>query len=397
LTPSKTWIAVPTYWTFPSTEKGEEQTIFDHPTPLDGEDTLVRTLESFRNLKGDFNVLVVAAGTHPSLGARIHEKVFQLIKPFAAHFPIYLASPANLPALNSLLGESILELNSYGNIRNVQLALPYLAGCDKVIGIDDDELIEVPDYLTQVNAAVGSKVNDETVAGIAGPYFDRKGEYRIEGAESLARIENMFIKKNYFMNEALKIAMKDSTIRRCNVAFGGNMAMARNTIARVCHDPYIPRGEDYDYVINAAMRGLFFYILPTAGIVHLPPDSTGSQAADKDSKLLADIRRFIYMRTKNTRHQKQYPKERFDLNYLQPYPGCYLDERYDLKAHGIAAIREKIPTMASVAERFVEDAATVAETKTTEFFAYRDTWTRVLTDAGKRVAVETVANPFRVR
>jgi len=38
-----TWIAVPTYWTHPSSAPGEELTVFDHPTPLDEDGTLART------------------------------------------------------------------------------------------------------------------------------------------------------------------------------------------------------------------------------------------------------------------------------------------------------------------------------------------------------------------
>jgi GT2 family glycosyltransferase len=96
------------------------------------------------------------------------------------------------------------------------------------------------------------------------------------------------------------------------------MVMPRETIARVCHDPYIPRGEDYDYVINVAMAGIFWRFCPTMRIVHLPPDSTGSQAADTASKLLADIRRFIYMREKMRLHAERFPDERFDPDYLLP-------------------------------------------------------------------------------
>ena len=384
MTKPATWIAVPTYWTFAAGEGGVEQTVFDHPTPLNEEGTLVRTLESFRVLKGEFRVIVVAAGTNPVIGQRIHERVESLLRPFAGQFPLYLASPANLAALNASLSEPILQLDSYGNIRNVQLAVPYAAGADMVVGIDDDEVIEDPDYLAKVQAAVGSKYQGEVVAGIAGPYFDRQGEYRIAGAEELAACDNIFIKKNYFMNEALKKVMEprgSRTILRSNVAFGGNMAMARATIARVCHDPYIPRGEDYDYVINAAMSGLFYCFLPVTGIVHLPPDSTGSQAADKDSKLLADIRRFIYMRMKTRYHAEHFPQERFDLNYLQPYPGCYLDERIDLRQHGEDAIRRKISDRTISPEKFVAEAVKVAARKAQEFFAYRAKWARVLKSA----------------
>ena len=111
---NQTWIAVPTYWTFAAGEPGKELTAFDHPTPLDEEGTLVRTLESFRALSGEFTVLVVAAGTNPVIGQRVHDRVASLIRPFAKDFPLCLVSPANLPALNGLLSEAILALDSYG-------------------------------------------------------------------------------------------------------------------------------------------------------------------------------------------------------------------------------------------------------------------------------------------
>jgi len=396
-----TWIAVPTYWTHAASKPDEEQVVFDHPTPLDEEGTLARTLESFRGLKGPFRVVVVAAGTHPAIGSPIHDKVSALIRPFAASYPVYCVSPANLPALNRMLPEPILKLDSYGNIRNVQLALPFAAGAGLVVGIDDDEVVEDADYLGKVDAAVGSTHQGRTVAGIAGPYFDAQGEYRIAGAEELAACDNIFLKKNYFMNEALKKVMEPRGARqivRSNVAFGGNMAMARETIASVCHDPYIPRGEDYDYVINAAMSGLFFCFLPGVGIVHLPPDSTGSQAADTASKLLADIRRFIYMAEKLRYHAEHFPPERFDLGYLQPYPGCYLDKAIDLRAHGIEAIRRKIPagTIASP-EAFVDEAVSLAAIKAREFFAYREKWQKVLSALANRPVPTEAIKSFRVR
>ena len=130
------------------------------------------------------------------------------------------------------------------------------------------------------------------------------------------------------MDEALKKVMsQDEEIVKSNVAFGGNMSISRKTIRNVCHDPYIPRGEDYDYVINARMKGLSFFFQPGMGIIHLPPDSTGSQAGDNVSKMLADIKRFIYMRKK-----MEYKEEAFDYDFLLPYPRIYLSEDLDLES-----------------------------------------------------------------
>jgi hypothetical protein len=387
--PVPTWIVVPTYWTFPAGESGVERVVFDHPTPLDKAGTLARTLESFRGLEGDFRVLVVAAATHPTLGLRVHERVASLLAPFTESFPVCLVSPANLPELNRLLAEPILRLGGYGHIRNVQLALPYLAGAEVVVGIDDDEIVEDPGFLAKVNRFVCSSFQDEPVGGKAGPYLDRAGEYRIAGAEALADCPNMFLKKNYFMNEAVKRAMQPrgaDPLVRSNVAFGGNMVFARSTVAQVCHDSYIPRGEDYDYVINAAMTGIRFFFQPDMAIVHLPPDSSGSQAGDKASKLAADIRRFIYMREKVRLYRERFPDGPLEPEYLMPYPGVYLDESLDLKEHGVRALDTKYPEFrrSRSPEAFVREAEETARRKAREFFAYQDTWRRVLAEASAK-------------
>ena len=392
------WIAVPTYWTWPVEEAGEEITVFDHPTPLDEEGTLARTLDSFRQLDGPFRVIIVAAAAHPDLGERVQEHVASIVRPFASDLPLYLVSPANVGRLDACLEEPLLRLDSYGNIRNVQLAVPYALGADVVVGIDDDEVIEDRGYLAKVREYIGTEHGGEFVGGMAGPYFDRTGEYRIAGAEELRDHPNLFVKKNYFMNEAIKLAMNGAGpggIVRSNVAFGGNMCMARRTIERVCHDPYIPRGEDYDYVINAAMKGIYFYFRPDMSIVHLPPDSSGSQAADKPSKLLADVRRFVYMREKMRHHDAHYPSERVDRAYLTPYPGAYLDDVADLEAQGVAALEEACPERA--AEDLVREAVETARVKAEEFFAYRDAWTRATGALSDNPVAREVLEEFRIK
>lgn len=375
MTNPTTWIAVPTYWTFAAGDAGEELTMFDHPTPLNEAGTIVRTLESFRALSGKFSVVVVAAGTNPGIGAKIHARVTSLIQPFAKDYPLYLASPASLQVLNGALPEPILKLDSYGNIRNVQLAVPFALGAKLVVGIDDDETIPEPDFLSHAERHVAAGVG-----GMAGPYYDAQGDWRIGGAEELGAEPNIFLKKNFFMNRAVARAMAGvgaNGLAPSNVAFGGDMVMPRATIAKVCHDPYIPRGEDYDYVINAAMDGIFWQFCPAMRIIHLPPDSTGSQAGDRTSKLVADIRRFIYMREKLRLHAEKFPAERFDPNYLMPYPGPYAAPGVDLPGEGIRALDTRYPEFRAAGnspENVVAEAVEVARRKAVEFFDYRPRW-----------------------
>lgn len=395
------WIAVPTYWTYAKAAAGPEVTIFDHPSPLDTDGTLARTLECFRHLRGDFQVLIVAGVCHPDLADEVHDRVSSILDPFSRDLPIYLVSPKGLDLLNHCLTEPILRLDSYGNIRNVQLAVPYAMGADVVVGIDDDELIEDEYFLDKVVDSIGGQCEGDFVGGMAGPYYDRNGQFEIAGAHDLASLKNIFLKKNYFMNEALKQVMESAPsggIVKSNVAFGGNMCMARRTIAQVCHDPYIPRGEDYDYVINAKMQGINFYFRPDMRIVHLPPDSTGSQAADKMSKLIADIKRFIYMKEKIRYHSLHYPQQKVDIGYLLPYPGVYLDEDIDLEREGVQAIDQLYPEYRSQGspEDLVTSAAQVGRVKAEEFFAYRDKWQTLTRDVEANQATQQVISTFRI-
>ena len=393
------WIAVPSYWTYASGQEGEELTVFDHPTPLNEDGTMGRMFESFLDLEGDVKVLVVAAGTHPSIGDAIHDKVSEIIKPYSDKMDIYLVSPKNLDMVNGLLPEPILKLNSYGNIRNVQLALPYAMGADGVLGIDDDEVVLVKDHIQQAADSISGTCRGATVSGIAGPYFDSTGDYQLSDGDELKDEPNMFLKKNYFMNEALKHYMNaelDNSLVECNVAFGGNMVMARETIACACHDPYIPRGEDYDYVINAAMKGKIFYFRPGMGITHLPPGvNNGSQADDKISKLKSDIGRFIYMNEKMKYHTANFPEEQVDLDYLRPYPAPYLEEDVDLPAEAVKALDSKYPEFRKQQspEEFVAKVVETTRKKIVEFFEYRKQWeamTAVIGDDAKlRSAIDT--------
>lgn len=395
------WIAVSTYWSYPTNKVGEENSIFDHPSALNSEGTFARTLECFRHLTMDFHIVIVVAVSHPDLSSKAHEKVLSIAKPFTDNLSIYLISPENLHLINRHLEEPMLRLDSYGNIRNVQLAVPYAMGADVVVGIDDDEIIEDSVYLEKVVRYIGKEYNGDFIGGLAGPYYDRNGSFQLEGADQLSKSKNIFRKKNYFMNEALKKVMREAPLKgivRSNVAFGGNMCMARKTIEQICHDPFIPRGEDYDYVINAKMKGINFYFQPDMKITHLPPDSPASQAGDNMKKLIADIQRFIYMREKMRFHRKRYPKERIDIDYLMPYPGVYLDNKVDLQREAIQCLDELYPEYRrqNLPEDLVKNAVKLARNKTKEFFVYRDKWQNLISMFENNRSIQDTILQFKI-
>ena len=375
------WITVPTYW---DTSGGKTpKTRFDHPTSLNEEGTMARMLESFKNLNTKAPVLIILGTNAPDPHFEAHKKVESILKPFAKAMDIFLVSESNLQNVNGLLSKGLLSLDGYGNIRNVQHAIPYLMGAQSVVGIDDDEIITDAYYLDKVLDHLGKPLNGDVVGGMAGPYFNGEGEYRLADASSLANEQNIFLKKNYYMNAALEKVMEPpqtASITKSNVAFGGNMCVTRSTIEKVCHDPYILRGEDYDYVATAMMEGINFYFHPHIGIVHLPPDSTGSQAGDNHNKLECDIRRFIYVREKYYRMADNHPGQPAAIEDFMPYPGVYLDKGIDMRRQGVEALVSKYPGRfsESAAEDVLDEAIRIAKDKIDEFMELHCSWKVVL-------------------
>ena len=382
------WITVPTYWGDYGTPDNPPCIDFDHPTSPNGEGTLYRTIESLCQLPEDFSLLVVLAVTHKEYLDKSRARVLDILSSFR-NKKIYLVTPEDVEQINSFLNLSMLRMDSYGSIRNVQLFIPYCLGAEYIVGIDDDEIIEDNQYLKKVITGLQGK---QGAGGLAGPYFDSQGEYRIRGAEALGCLENLFLKKNYFMNEALKKAMEQYPHIHTNVvAFGGNMVFPRETVEKVCHDPYIPRGEDYDYVINALMKNIRFCFHPDAAIIHLPPDSEGSQAGDNIRKLKADIRRFIYMSIKLNEHRRCFPDESFHIELLKPYPGAFAIDPEILIQHGKKALQDAYPGSMTLHEIdcFVRKAAEDAITKSAEFFEYSKFWNDMIPFCAENRALQS--------
>jgi len=156
-------IVVPTYWTWGADQAdGPVEAIFDHPTPVDGESTMPRLLESLTALEEpDFDVLILTAVVHPQLEHPAAERVEGLIAPFRAHYPIAQFAAGELRVLRERiaaldLDPDMVSLDGYGPVRNNQLIVPHVLGTEVIVALDDDETV-VPGYLRQATAFVGSE------------------------------------------------------------------------------------------------------------------------------------------------------------------------------------------------------------------------------------------------
>ena len=270
LIPSKnSLITVPTYWF-----SGKQRTyqigdvFYDHPTPIDQEGTLARLLSSLEDLEGNFAVVVITSAVESTLEKEAEKKVEAIIRPFKSRYPIMQFGTEDLKILKNRLNFlGILEcveyisIRGYGNVRNIQLIMAQILGMDVVIGLDDDEVVTDRFFLKKALEHIGQKHGGKFIGGIGGFYLNPKNNEVLVDEEQARANKNIFCLKREIMDRAIKmLKMKPGRLVETPLILGGNMVIHRDLFQKVPFDPYIPRGEDIDYLINASLLVYTFFL-----------------------------------------------------------------------------------------------------------------------------------------
>ena len=374
----KAIITVPTYWTFPEGEGGRERVSYDHPTPLDREGTLVRLLESLRELRGsDFGVFVIAATAAPELEAAAEGKVEELISPFRGAFPIACFGAKDLAFLEERLQElgfaqRFFSLQGYGNVRNLQLVIAQGLGAEAMVSLDDDEIVADPDFLAKALEFLGETHGGHRVLGKGGFYLDDAGR-RLPPTERMSQGNetSIFSRKLAIMQNALEVLEgKPGRLVETCLVYGGNMVIHGDLYVKVPFDPYIPRGEDIDYVLNARFKGFRFFFDKELAVVHLPPPSR--------DHLREDVIRFIYERLKLEAAHEAAGLEPIPPGELAPYPGAFLGEELEEEAR--KALKER-----GLPEEIVDESLAFSKRALASFLEFWRRWPRVMEAIGEDV------------
>ena len=373
-------IVIPTYWTWGSEwADGPVEVIYDHPTPVDGESTLPRLLESLIALEGpEFRVLILTAATHPELEKAAADRVTGLIAPFRARYPIAQATEADAAFIRGHHPglASTVQMRSYAGVRNLQLLLSHALGADVIVALDDDEVV-APDYLQTALHFVGREQGGKQVLGLAGFYLDADGDVMLP---EHPRTGNIFLDKGVIMNEGARaLQATPGRLVPTPVAFGGNMVFHRDLFARVGFDPGITRGEDIDYLINARLAGYQFWLDKELVITHLPPEAYGALPY---TKLVQDVYRFVYEREKLCMAST-------DPVQFDPYPGRFL--RDDVEEQVLAALQSQATPEATARfgppETIVAQARRHAVEAVPRYFEFARVWPRLMQAVGQDAAL----------
>jgi hypothetical protein len=205
---------------------------------------------------------------------------------------------------------SLIDLKGFAKIRNTGLLLAQALSMDVAIFIDNDEVVDDPQYLKIACEYLKEKWNGRVVSGKGGFYINPDGAILLPPQQLWWRF--LWNKAKWMNRVSERILSSKDRLVLSPMLLGGNLVLHRDLFAHVPFDPYIPRGEDTDYLINASQLGFSLFFDKKLIVKHLHPERTEIYF---EEELRGDIERFVYERGKT--------KARPQID-LDPYPGYFL-------------------------------------------------------------------------
>jgi hypothetical protein len=321
-------MVIPTYWARAGSIGWQEgDAVYDHPTPLDQEGTLLRALQSMGVLADkDFRLVILVIATAEAIEGEVEAKVAPMVRSAAASgIETLLFGPSQLKQIHELLRSQgqgqyceLLQLRGYSPVRNLCLFVAHCLSSEAAVLIDDDEVFEDSHFMTKATEFIGREIKGKAVAAVAGYYLQPDGEYRLNKPfRPWMRYWDQVARMNEGFDRFISV---EPRMKETPFVFGGNMVVHRSLFTVVPFDPFVPRGEDIDFLINAKMFGFHFFLDNQLSIKHLPP----SKSHPTWRQLREDIFRFVFEREKIARQQKREGMRRVAPEEFDPYPGCFL-------------------------------------------------------------------------
>ena len=326
-------MVIPVYYSRPKSEGHQEgDAVYDHPTPIDEEGTLKRTLESVKILTNhDFQLVIIVSPTTDTLTTIAKEKISKILTEVNLDIQTFIFTPNELDKIRNIAIEkgindnvlNLMNIKGYANVRNMCIYTAYILGAEMAILIDDDELFEKPDFIDLASQYIGGRLYGKTIDGVAGYYLNKFGNYYDDvDIEPWMTYWDRFGFKGKAFD---KIIGQEPRIKLTPFAFGGAMIIHRNLFKVVPFDPKVTRGEDIDYLINAKMFGFHFFLDRELSIKHLPP----KKSHPVWKRFREDIYRFMYEKAKIDSQRDMPNMNTVTSHDFDPYPGNFMTEELE--------------------------------------------------------------------
>jgi hypothetical protein len=164
------------------------------------------------------------------------------------------------------------------------------------------------------------------------------------------------------------------------------MSLHRDMYCNVSFDPWVLRGEDIDYVINARMHGGDVFLDGAWSVVHKPP-AVPSPAL----RFRQDVYRFIYEHRKLEFAKSQIDLRRVTSTSLRPYPGDFVGNSVAWRASLTALLRalagREPSANLAIARAAFTDAASYARRNCDNYFAFQRRWPQLMDRLWEDVAL----------
>jgi hypothetical protein len=393
----KSVVIIPTYWTKPAgtrvrKTRSKVESPYGHPTALnDPNPPLVQMLESMRRTRKVERIIIVVRTTDPSLEVRADERVRELLQEFS-DMGIFVMGPAERGSLERRLDQldlgfmiPAISQEGYGAARNLGLIVAAVAGADATIMLDDNALIEDASLIDTALYGLGRPVESGQVClAKTGYYLDGYGQWRRDESTDFT---DMFWKPAVAFNETIEQTLKQPRLQPARVAFGGAMALHRDIYVNIAFDPWIGRGEDTDYIINARMHGHDVFSDNQWSMTKPFTDT-----ADPVQKFKQEAFRFVYEQRKIEFAKSQVDLLQVSTKSLEPYPGLFLDSGIGRRAFWTGLLKliksDDRGGYFAAGRAALRPASNYARENCANYFAFQRAWAQLMSRIWEDVALE---------
>ncbi|MDR1183428.1 MAG: hypothetical protein LBK67_01370 [Coriobacteriales bacterium] len=376
-------IIIPTYvGTKRKTPSYNVVATYDHVTPLTHQGELPRCLASLRDNGVTVPIIlfvVSESGVEREASLKINEIAVAYretldIRVFDAVLLAQFHARAEQLGLTAI--KEGVSLTGYGAMRNFGLVVAATLGFTELIFVDEDEVVISPDFMAQALYGLG-KLSKKGIPVLvkSGFHIDRKGKWKSKETHAWY---NRYWEQGELFNRWISKAMTTSRLSRSNILNGGLMAIHREAFRRVSFDPWIPRGEDLDYLLNIRMYGGGVWFDNKWSIQRIPPTER-----NESQRFKQDIYRWIY------EHRKlEFSKTQIDLLQIQPhsldpYPGPFLENSITTRVFVTALLRiagrsnDRLGYLRA-AQAARREAKAYAEMFCSKYFEFQLGWAQIL-------------------
>ena len=313
--------------------------VYDHPTPLDRTGTLPECLRSLEKVTGLDRVVVIVAATDPAIEHEAEDRSATSSTTSRASTR-WSSGTAELGSLHRRLEQlefadmiAGVSLTGYGAVRNLGLIVAAVLGCESLVFLDDDEVVNDADFLDTALEGLGQRIAEGTRS------------WRRPATTSTSTAATRWTRTRHWADMFWRQCRPRTTRRspsssaRRGCAEHPRLRRLHGAALRTCtRTSRSTRGScaarTWTTSSTRACTASDVFLDGEWHVLHRPPD-----VADEQIALRQDVYRFIYEHRKLEFAKSQVDLRQVTAESLRPYPGEFIGGSIGgaRRGHGAAA------------------------------------------------------------